>query len=80
MSTNKGNGVGDRTFSFTETFTTTTTTGTTITGSGTGTGQIVFFDDGSTSDYTVADAFTEKPTSAAKVDTDQGTLTLTPTS
>jgi hypothetical protein len=79
VSTNKNNGVGDRTFSFTETFTT-STTGTTITGSGTGTGQIVFFDDGSTSDYTVADAFTEKPTSVAKVDTDQGTLTLTPTS
>jgi hypothetical protein len=77
VSTNKDNGAGDKTFSFTETFTT-RTTGSTITGSGTGTGTIVYFDDGSTSDYTLADAFTEKPTSSAKVDTDDGTLTLTP--
>jgi hypothetical protein len=77
VSTNKDNGVGDRTFSFTETFST-SQDGTTITGSGTGTGEIVYFDDGSTSDYTLTDAFTEQPTSAAKVDTDQGTLTLTP--
>ncbi len=75
VSTHQNSGIGDRTVSFTETFTTTGATST-----GTGTAQVVYFDDGSTTSHALTSTFTTTPTKTAKVVTEQGTVTLAPTS
>jgi len=75
VSTHKNSGIGERAVTFTETFTTTGTTGT-----GSGTAQVVYFDDGSTTNHSLTSTFTTAPTKVAKVVTEQGTITLAPSS